>query len=97
MKIVPLTNNNGKTVANHFIIYTPEATYFQSYKSIIIKTSFEDGKRIIYLDSDTWDYSKTTSKYRNFYLGTTTKEIKEKIASGEIRLVNLNDSLNETY
>lgn len=91
MKVVQLTNSNNKPVANHFIIYTPDATYLQSYKSIVVKTDFQDGKRVIYLDADTWDYSKTTAKYRNLYLGMTTKEIKDKIASGEIVLENLNN------
>ena len=35
-------------------------------------------------------YSKTTSKYRNMFLGETTKETQKKINSGEYILTNLN-------
>ena len=61
--------------------------FFQSYNSMIAMVSF-DGK--IYLDSYYWDYSKTTSKYRNRFLNMTTKEIKEAIKEGKITLTNLN-------
>ena len=71
-------------------ILTPEATFFQSYNSIIVKTTFEEGKRKVYLDNNTWDYSKTTSKYRNQFLGESTKETQKKIKSGEYTLINLN-------
>jgi len=90
MKVVQLKNDKGNVVQNHFIIYSPDDTRLQSYQSIIVRTTFEDGKRVIYLDADKWDYSKTTAKYRNLYLGMTTKEIKAKIASGDIKLTDLN-------
>jgi hypothetical protein len=85
-----MTSSNGNTVANQFIIFDSEATYFQSYKSIIVKTCFIDGERKTILDEHYWDYSKTTSKYRNQFLGLNTKEIKDKINSGEFILTNLN-------
>lgn len=90
MKVSNIKNDNGIEVKNQYIIHTPEATYFQSYKSIIVKTTFEDGNRKVYLDEYYWDYSKTTSRYRNLFLGETTKEIEAKIKSGEYQLVNLN-------
>lgn len=74
----------------HFIIFTPEATYFQSYDSIIVKTDFEHGERRVTLDETYWNYSKTTSKYRNEFLGITTDETKAKIKSGEFKLADLN-------
>lgn len=89
-KVENLTNSNGRKVENQFVIFTPEATFFQSYNSIIVKTTFEDGKRKIYLDKNKWDYSKTTSKYRNQFLGKTTKEIENAIKNGEIELIDLN-------
>ena len=91
MKIEQMTGENGNQVKNQFIIYTSEATYFQSYKSIIVKTTFEEGKRKVYLDKTYWDYSKTTSKYRNQFLGESTKEIKKKIKDGIYQLANLNE------
>ena len=90
MKIQNMTSNKGNKVANQFIIFDCDATYFQSYKSIIVKTCFEDNKRKVYLDETYWDYSKTTSKYRNEFLGETTKETQAKIKSGEYELVDLN-------
>ena len=96
MKVQNWTNDKGREILNQFIIYTPEATYFQSYKSIIVKTTFEDGKRVVYLDRDYWDYSQTTSKYRNQYLGETTKDTKRKIKSGEYKLADLNTESEAT-
>jgi len=84
------TSLKGHKVANQFIIYNSDATYFKSYKSIIVKTTFEDGIRVVYLDEYYWNYSKTTSKYRNEFLGETTTETQAKINSGIYRLINLN-------
>ena len=75
---------------NHFTIYSPEATFFQSYDSIIVKTGFVDYVRKVWLDINTWNYSRTTSKYRNMFLGETTKETQAKIDSGEYTLTDLN-------
>jgi len=85
-----MISSNGNKIANQFIVNDSEFTLFQSYDSVIIKTTFEDGKRKVFLDETYWDYSKTTSRYRNLFLGETTKEIKEKIKSGEYELINLN-------
>ena len=90
MKVSQIKNDNGRPVPNQFILYTPEATYFQSYDSIIVKTTFEDGERVVYLDSTYWKYSKTTSRWRNAFLGESSKEIEAKVKSGEYKLVNLN-------
>jgi hypothetical protein len=88
MKVTNITGNNGNKVVNQFIIEDEDnhARYFQSYNSIIVKR--ENGK--VYLDETYWDYSKTTSKYRNIFLSETTKETKAKIKSGEYTLTNLN-------
>jgi hypothetical protein len=90
MKINNMTTSRGNKIANQFIIYTPEATYFQSYQSIIIKTTFEDGQRVVYLDEYYWNYSNTTSKYRNLFLGENSKIIENKIKKGIYKLTNLN-------
>ena len=89
-KVTNMTNRNGNKVANQFIIFELEATYFQSYQTTIAKTCFEDGERKVYLDANHWDISVTTSKYRNHFLGIDTKETKRRIKSGEIQLVGLN-------
>jgi hypothetical protein len=77
---------NGE-VKNQFIIDTPDGIYFQSYKTIIALK--KNGK--VFLDADSWDYSKTTGKYRNEFLHETKTETLKKIKSGEYQLVNLNN------
>jgi hypothetical protein len=87
MHVSNMVNNNGNTVPNQFEITNNGRTYFQSYKSIIACKNFS-GK--IELDSYYWNYSRTTSKYRNIFLGETTKETQKKINSGEYLLTDLN-------
>ena len=79
---------SGRGVANQFIITTAEGEYFQSYKSIIAFKPYGDGK--IVLDSYYWNYSTTTSKYRNEFLGESTEETKKRIKAGEYVLEDLN-------
>lgn len=90
MKVQHMKSSSGRDVAHQFIIFDSEFTAFQSYNSTIVKIVFEAGERKVYLDEYYWDYSKTTSKYRNMFLGETAKDIKAKIASGEYTLTNLN-------
>ncbi|MBA7532439.1 hypothetical protein ES705_24665 [subsurface metagenome] len=85
-KISNMTSSRGNDVPNQFEIQTDKGILFQSYNSIIAFKS--NGK--IYLDSYYWDYSKTTGKYRNDFLGETKHETEEKIKSGQYKLVNLN-------
>ena len=82
---------NGNKVANQFIITDNGDEYFQSYRSIIAKRS--RGK--IYLDDYYWDYSRTTGKYRNEFLGEGIAETRKKIASGEYILTDLNSESKE--
>lgn len=90
MKVQQMTNGKGNAVKNQFIIFDSEATYFQSYKTIIVKTCFEDGERQVYLDRDAWDYSRTTGKFRNQFLGESKKETEKKIKDGVYKLADLN-------
>lgn len=90
MKVNNMTSSKGNKIANQFILHTPEATFFQSYNSIIVKTTFEDGERVTYLDEYYWNYSRTTSKYRSLFLGENTKETEQKIKEGKYKLANLN-------
>ena len=87
MKVENMTSTRGNAVPNQFIITDNGDEYFQSYKSIIAKRS--EGK--IYLDDYYWDYSVTTGKYRNEFLGEGIAETRKKIASGEYVLTNLNN------
>ena len=88
MKVKNMTSNSGREVPNQFEIWDDAGNrFFQSYKSIIVKINKRDE---ISLDEKYWDYSRTTSKYRNDFLNMTTKEIKQQIEDGRIRLENLN-------
>jgi len=80
-------STNGNLVPNQFKIYTSEGSYFQSYRTVI---AFIDNNGKVFLDEDSWDYSRTTSKYRNLFLNKNTQEIKQLINEGEYKLKNLN-------
>ena len=83
------SNSSGREVANQFIIFDDEGcTFFQSYNSIIVKIDRKNRK--VFLDEFYWDYSKTTGKYRNQFLGESKAETEKKIKSGEYILTNLN-------
>jgi len=91
MLVKNMTSNNGNKVPNQFIIEDDNATYFQSYNSMIVK--IEDNGSLpdkVYLDETYYNYSRTTSKYRNIFLNMTTKDIDAKIKSGAFILTNLN-------
>jgi len=87
MRVENMTSARGNKVANQFIINDNGAEYFQSYRSIIAKKS--QGK--IYLDEYYWDYSTTTGKYRNDFLGEGIADTRKKIQSGEYILTDLNN------
>ncbi len=87
MRVSNMRSSHYNTVANQFIIESPDGTYFQSYDSVIAFKPF-DGK--IQLDEKKWDYSLTTGKYRNQFLNETKKETEAKIKSGEYLLTDLN-------
>ena len=87
MKAYNLTSNNGNKIPNQLEIIDNNGTkYFQSYNSIIIKQTINN----TYLDSYYYNYSRTTSKYRNIFLNETTKEIEDKIKKGLYKLTNIN-------
>ena len=77
-------------IPNQFIITDDNKTYFQSYRSIIVKIKRLEDKVVTYLDPVYYNYSRTTSKYRNAFLGESTKEIESKIKQGVYILENLN-------
>lgn len=87
MKVQNMTSAKGNKIANQFIIEDDNGwTYYQSYNSVIIKQGHGD----TWLDEKAWDYSNTTGKYRNQFLGETKKETQAKIDSGEYTLTDLN-------
>lgn len=97
MKVENITSNNGNKIANQFIITDNDngnkKEYFQSYKSMIVKKIYDNiGAFVVetFLDQKYWNYSNTTGKYRNIFLGETIKDTKAKIKSGEYILTDLN-------
>ena len=87
IKVSNLTSNNGNKIPNQFEIRTDKGVYFQSYNSII---AFWSNKGQIFLDAYYWDYSRTTGKYRNIFLGENITETRQKIADKVYKLKNLN-------
>ena len=88
MIVYNITNSNGNKVANQFIIDNKNKEIFQSYNSIIAVRNKKTDK--ITLDSYYWDYSVTTGKYRNQFLGEGIAETRKKIKEGVYNLKNLN-------
>jgi hypothetical protein len=89
MKVRNMISSNSNTIANQIIIDGDNGhQVFQSYDSIIaIKQA---GDNPVLLDKYYWDYSTTTSKYRNQFLNETKKETIKKINAGEYILTDLN-------
>ena len=79
IKVSNMVSEKGNNIPNQFEIYTPEGLYFQSYKTII---AFIDNTGQIWLDEDSWDYSSTTSKYRNIFLREKKPETVKKLLKG---------------
>ena len=91
MKLGYFYGRTGREIANQRIEYTSEDTKFVSYDTNIVKTTFDDeGKRITILDEYYWDYSRTTGKYRNEFLGEGIAETRKKIEDGKYILADLN-------
>ena len=88
MKVQNMKSSKGNTIANQFEIYTETGVYFQSYNSVI---AFKPFNGPVQLDHGTWDYSRTTGKYRNLFLGETKKETQAKIGNGTYILTDLNN------
>ena len=90
MKINNLRSpRSGREVPNQYEIRDDEGNvFFQSYKTIIVKIDLRSGKT--FLDVNSWDYSTTTGKYRNLFLGESKQETQRKIDNGTYQLVNLN-------
>ncbi len=86
VKVENMQSVNGNDIPNQFIITDGNVIYFQSYNTVIAK---KEGGNIT-LDKDGWDYSRTTGKYRNLFLGETKKETERKIKDGIYHIGNLN-------
>jgi len=100
VKVRNMVSENGTIVPNQFIIETDInktsgncVQYFQSYDSVIAKIDrfrAEVKGRQVWLDSNKWNYSVTTSQYLSIFLGETITVIRKKVESGEYILTDLN-------
>ena len=89
MHVSNMKRDNGNVIPNQFIIEDDEGNlFFQSYDVVVAKIQAKG--EWAWLDRDKWNYSPTTARYRNQFLRLTTKETEQKIASGEIILIDLN-------
>ena len=82
-----MTSSRGNDIPNQFIIKGNDFTLFQSYISPI--AMFKGGKVYIFRN---WNYSVTTGKYRNQFLGEDKKETLAKLKSGEYIAVDFDIS-----
>ena len=88
MIIENMTTSAGNKAANQFLVCDDDDTvYFKSYESIIAKITIYGE---VTVDPVYWDYSVTTGRYRNEFLGEGIADTRAKIASGEYELANLN-------
>ena len=74
--VLNMKSSRGNKVPNQFIIWTDEEQFFQSYQTIIGR---RDNEGNVTLDKNRWNYSVTTSRYRNQWLGMNTKQVKDAI------------------
>lgn len=81
MKVEQLANNQ-------IVLTSPNGVQtFVSYgKTIATKSN----NGVVRLDETYWNYSYTTSKYRNKFLGEKLNDTRKKIEKGEYKLTNLN-------
>ena len=86
------SSRSGKAIANQFIITLENGdTIFQSYKTVIALITKQGD---VLLDKD-WDYSNTTSRYRNRFLNEITWVTQKKIDNGTYLLTDLNSDMNK--
>ena len=100
MKVYNMESSQGNKVPNQFIIEHKGKEYFQSYNSLIAVKEYkperysypvpEEHKINVTLDEYYWDYSRTTGKYRNDFLGEGIEATRKKIKDGIYKLANLN-------
>ena len=88
IKVLNMISSKGNKIANQFVISTPEGSYFQSYNSVI---AFINNEGRVFLDKNKWDYSTTTGKYRNIFLGENKKLTEKRINNNNYVLIDLNN------
>jgi len=67
-------------IPNQFVIFFENGEVFQSYTKVIAIRFYKGLHKIIL--GKHYKYSSTTSKYRNIFLDTTSKEVEKRIKEG---------------
>lgn len=83
MRMSPMIGHSGRPVVNQYVIHLPHGRVFKSYDSLIVYK----GAGGVFLGPD-WDYSRTTGKYRNLFMGESINDIRRKIKSGDYKEVS---------
>lgn len=73
---------------NHVIVTEGTKRTLFSYGTAVAQVEDTDGQ--VTLDEANWDYSATTSKFRNQFLADTTPNTRKKIDAGIYKLDDLN-------
>lgn len=81
------SSKTHQPVKNQYKIYIEGGVLFQSY-NVIIAAKMDNGA--VFLDANYWNYSRTTGKYRNKFLGEYIEYTREQIKNGTYKLTNLN-------
>lgn len=82
-----------KSIANNqTVLKFEQGRIFASYESIIVIEFFDDKdckySNQMFFGKD-WNYSRTTSKYRNQFLSRDTKWCNEQVTSNEIKVLDI--------
>lgn len=85
-KVIAMQSREGKPWRNQYILKAEEGDYLQSYDSIVaLKTT--DGRVILH--PEYYNYSATTAKVRDAFLGITREQFTQNMKDGKYILQSL--------
>ncbi len=84
IKVENMTSSRGNDIPNQFELTFSNGRVFQSYNSVI--SIILNDSNVYYLGDD-WDYSVTTSKYRNLFLNNDKKTVLEDLEEKKAILI----------
>lgn len=86
-----MLTSSGKPAKDQYVLtYEDGSMAFESYGKVIAHRPVNYPNQPIRLDKYYWDYSLTTSRYRNRFLGEPTSETRKRIKNGQYALVSFN-------
>lgn len=98
MIINNMVSDKGNKIPNQYVIKLNNCNAFQSYETVIAIRNYDSFHKRweVFLNKEYYNYSKTTSKYRNKYLGLKTKQIEQKIKSKEF-ILKPNEEMESSF